>query len=180
MAGILGGQIDAQSKLVWTHDRSGNMSSDQWSREACLLAYEIAADVIVAEHNYGGDLVRLAIRTAWDALQREGTIPADALCPRIKLVHSKKGKLLRAEPVAQLVIEDHVRFGPGLTEFKHEWMTWQANSPWSPGRIDAGVHLAYAAVKVPGAEARVSTVTEKTRQSTGVSTTAARQINRRA
>ncbi|MCA1836376.1 MAG: hypothetical protein LC721_08635, partial [Actinobacteria bacterium] len=180
MAGIIGGELGVDGILTWTHDRSANMASDQWSRKACLLAVEISADVIVAEHNYGGDLVRLAIRTAWDALQREGEVPADAKCPRIKLVHSKKGKFLRAEPVAQLVIEDHIRFGPGLTDYKAEWMSWQPDSPWSPGRIDAGVHLAYAAVKVPGADARVSTVTEKTRQSTGVSRTAARTIQRGA
>ena len=195
VAGVIGGQITPDGKLMWTHDRSAVMGSDQWSRVTCLLAFEIGADVIVAEHNYGGDMVRLAIRTAWDALKREhaelraeaaaagepepeGLIPAEALCPRIKLVHSKKGKLLRAEPVAQLVIEDHVRFGPGLQEFKNEWMTWQVDSKESPGRLDAGVHLAYAAVKVPGADARVSTVTDKTRQSTGVSQTAARQIQR--
>lgn len=179
-AGIIGGGL-SDGKLVFTHDWSGVMPSDEWSRKACLLAMEIGADVIVAEHNYGGDLVRLAIRTAWDALHRDGLVPEGSLsrlCPRIKMVTSKKGKLLRAEPVAQLVIEDHIRFGPGMPEFKNEWMTWQTDSKESPGRLDAGVHLAYAAVKVPGADARVSTVTEKTRQSTGVSRTAARTIQR--
>lgn len=80
--------------------------------------------------------------------------------------------------MVQLVIENDIRFAPGLKEFKAWWMSWQSDSGWSPGRIDAGVHLAYAAVKVPGAAARVSTVTEKTEQSTGVSRTAARTINR--
>lgn len=182
-AGIIGGFLGVDGKLYWTEDRSAAMSSDEWSRETCLLAHELGAEVIFAEANYGRDLVHLAIRTAWDALQREEQIPKGALCPRIKLVNSKRGKLLRAEPIAQQVIEDRARFGGPLKEFKNEWMTWQPPAPgrtsWSPGRLDAGVHLAYGLLKVPGASAVVSTVADKPKTPTGASRMAKRTIDRR-
>jgi len=154
MAGIVGGFKLADGTLRWTHDRSGHMSSELWAREACLLAFEIGADRIVYESNYGGDLVRLAIRTAWEALVREGLVAG--LPPRIVAAHSKRGKMLRAEPIAQQVREGRAVFGPGLPELKAEWQEWHPDSPWSPGRIDAAVHLAFSLLDVPGSESLVS------------------------
>jgi hypothetical protein len=163
-AGVVGGGLlghGTTSKLWWTHDRSGRMSADQWSREACLLAAEISADVIVFEHNYGGDQAHLIIRTAWDALQREGEILPDRLCPMIEAVHAKRGKKLRAEPVAQQVIEDRIRIAPGLLDLEAEWVTWQADSNWSPGRIDGSCYIAYKLLAIPGSDAMISVLTDK-------------------
>ena len=72
------------------------------------------------------------------------------------LVHSKRGKLLRAEPVAQRFVEDRIRLAAPLPELCQEWLTWQPTDPWSPGRIDASVHLAFSLLPVPGATALVS------------------------
>lgn len=178
VAGIIAGMRGVDDRLYWTHDRSGRMSSDAWSREACLLAYEIGADRFVAEHNYGADQVKLVLRTAWEALQRSGEIPPGALCPRIVMVHSKRGKMLRAEPVAQQVIVDNAKFAGLLPDFEREWTSWQSDSKESPGRLDAGVHLAYNLIRIPGAEALVSTVKDQPKEPTGKSRTAARRIER--
>lgn len=179
VAGIIGGFAGVDGRLYWTHDRSGRMSSDEWSRAGCLLAYEIGADRIVFEHNYGGDQSNLIIRTAWKALQDEGLIPKDAPCPKIVASHSKRGKFLRAEPISQQVIIDNARFaGLAMLDFEKEWITWQPGSPESPGRLDAGVHLAYNLVKIPGAEAVVSTITATPKESTGTSKTAQHRISR--
>jgi hypothetical protein len=70
-AGLCAGYLGADQRVYLTHDRSGVMPSDQWAREACILAAETDADRVVVEKNYGGDLVKLAIRTAWEALGRE-------------------------------------------------------------------------------------------------------------
>jgi hypothetical protein len=158
-AGIVGGFLGTDGRLYWTQDRSGRMPSEAWGRAACQLAREIGADRIVAEQTYGGDMVRLVIRTAWDALSREAVRRGESawgFAPRVQLVHSKRGKLLRAEPIAQQLVEDRIRLAAPLLELEREWLTWRPDSPWSPGRIDASVHLAYALLPVPGAESVVA------------------------
>lgn len=69
-AGIVGGYLGSDKRLYITHDRTGIMPSDQWARKACELAIEIDADRVVVENNFGGDMAKLTIRTAWDALIR--------------------------------------------------------------------------------------------------------------
>lgn len=186
-AGIIGGYLGTDDRLYLTHDRTDVLPSDQWAREACILAAETDADRVCIERNFGGDLARLAVRTAWDALSREAQrdgyvwrraqpgeqgekragkdgrwlktpgVIFQRLCPRIVEVSAKKGKLLRAEPIAQQVTEDRIRFARALPETEDEWATWQAGSSDSPGRIDASVYLAYELLPVP--QSGESTVT---------------------
>lgn len=151
VAGIIGGFRGTDQRLYITHDRSRACSSAQWSRRACLLAFEIGATVIHVERNYGGDMVNMAIATAWDALKKEGAIPKDALKPYIAPVIAKTGKYLRAEPIAQQWIEDRIRTTAYLPEMEEEWATWQPDHTDSPGRIDASTYLAYGLLKIPGA-----------------------------
>lgn len=165
-AGIIGGYLGTDRRLYFTHDYTAVMPSDQWSRKACELAVKIDADVIVYEATYGGDMVRLAIRTAWDALRREeleemggdendptykATARYNRLCPRTIGVTARKNKLLRAEPIAQQWLEDRIRTAAYLPEFEEEWATWQPDHTDSPGRIDAGTYLAYHLLPLPPA-----------------------------
>ena len=158
-AGVVGGYLGDDGRLYVTHDLSGVMGSDEWARTACRLARETGADRIVAESNYGGDMVKLVVRTAWDALSREA---ADAgedpwpLPPRIVLVHSRRGKLLRAEPIAQQFAEDRLRLAAHMPDLESEWLSWRPTDSWSPGRIDASVHLAFQLLPVPGSAGLVS------------------------
>lgn len=160
VAGIIGGFRGTDQRLYITHDRSRACSSTQWSRRACLLAFEIGATVIHAEWNYGRDLIHMAISTAWDALQREGAIPKDAIKPYIQPVHAKTGKFLRAEPIAQQWIEDRIRTTAYLPEMEEEWATWQPDHTDSPGRIDASTYLAYGLLKVPGASQHIGNASQ--------------------
>ena len=164
-AGIIGGYLGEDQRLYWTHDRTAHMSSAQWSRAACQLAYDTDAQLIVVETNFGGDQATLAVRTAWTAMQHEELIPEGTLCPRVKPVRAKVGKLLRADPIAQQVIEDRIRFGFYLPDLENEWATWQPDDPDSPGRIDASVYLGYALLRVPGAGKAVTTATDISRAS---------------
>ncbi|MFE2995023.1 terminase large subunit domain-containing protein [Nocardia sp. NPDC059246] len=143
-AGIIGGHLDDTGRFWWTHNRTARMSSAEWPVQACLLAHEIGADRIVFESNYGGDMAKTLITQAWDALQRDGDIPRGALCPYVRSVHSRRNKTLRAEPVAQAVITGRIGFGthPSLQGLISEWVDWEPGSTWSPGALDAAVHLA--------------------------------------
>lgn len=148
-AGVIGGFLGADGRLWITHDRSGVMSSTDWSRAACLLAYETNASVLISELNFGGDMVLLVIRSAWDALVKEGRIPANVLPPQMKGVRAKQGKLLRAEPIAQQMLLDRVRLRGMFPDLEREWVTWAPTDQLSPGRIDASVYLAYGLLPIP-------------------------------
>lgn len=170
VAGVIGGYLGTDGRLYYVSDRSKAMSSDEWSRTACEMAVDLDADRIVFESNYGGDMAGLAIRTAWAQLRREeldrlrGEISAEVfetteayrsaarynrLPPRVVAVRAKKNKLLRAEPIAQQWIVDRIRTRAYLPEFEEEWATWQPDQTDSPGRIDAGVYLAYDLLPPP-------------------------------
>jgi hypothetical protein len=156
-AGVVGGYLGTDRRLYIHRDLSKPMGSDAWSKAACQMAVDIDADRIIFESNYGGDMGKLAIRTAWSTLQAEemaelGGPDSDAyrqqarfnrLPPRIVAVHARKNKLLRAEPIAQQWIEDRIRTAAYLPELEEEWATWQPDQTDSPGRIDASVYLAY-------------------------------------
>lgn len=148
-AGIVAGFLGEDRRLYLTHDRSGVMSSEAWARTACQLAAEVTADRFVIETNFGGDQATLVLRTAWEALRREDPERFSAFVPRIVTVRARRGKLLRAEPIAQQWIEDRVRTAAHLPDLESEWATWQAGSSDSPGRIDASVYLAYELLPVP-------------------------------
>jgi hypothetical protein len=147
-AGVVAGYLGEDQRLYLTHDRSGVMSSEAWTRAACELAQETNAELIICEVNFGGDMCTLAIRTAWEALRREHPDRFGSICPRIVAVRAKRGKMLRAEPIAQQWIEDRIRTAAFLPELESEWTSWLPG-PESPGRIDASVYLAYELLPVP-------------------------------
>lgn len=159
--GIVGGALCEDDRVYVTHDWSAVLPSTEWPRVACRLAAEIDADRITLEQNFGGGMPKTLVRTAWEALRREWDEanprePRDAnpyrrLPPRITLVNARRNKLLRAEPIAQQVQEDRMRFGGFFSELTTQWTTWQPNDPQSPGALDACVYLGYALLTVPGA-----------------------------
>ena len=69
-------------------DRSLRDAPAAWGRAAAHAYHEFKADRIVAEENFGGEMVRFVIRAA-DAMRR---------CS----VSASRGKVLRAEPVSAL------------------------------------------------------------------------------
>lgn len=150
-AGLVGVGLDEHQHAWFIEDRTAVWSPVEWPRQACLMAYELAAGAIVFEANYGGGMARQLITQAWEYLQREVNpatgqpwIPAEALCPMIKSVHGKVSKALRAEPIAQAVLTGRVWFARGvdLATLQREFTLWQPGSTWSPGALDAGVYAA--------------------------------------
>ncbi|MFE0546545.1 terminase large subunit domain-containing protein [Streptomyces sp. NPDC058891] len=146
VAGIIGGFLGDDGRVWVTDDVSAAMSSAEWSTAACLLAYRTNAAIIYVEWNYGRDMCVLAIQTSWEKLQNEGEIPKGTLTPAIAPVRAKQGKLLRAEPIAQQMVQDKVRFRGVFTDMEREWATWQPTDPDSPGRIDASCILIYGLI----------------------------------
>lgn len=139
--GIGAGYRGTDGRIYFTHDLSEVLPSTVWPRVVCELALLVGAEMIVFEHNYGGDQAGALIRTAWSALAAERRMPD--MPPRIEMVHAKKNKRLRAEPVAQLIVEDRYRFVGYHPKVHRHWTTWQPTDTESPGSLDVSVYLGW-------------------------------------
>lgn len=148
-AGVIGGYLGEDGRCHFTHDLSGVMPSDAWGRAACELAADTGADFFVIERNYGGDMAKLMVRTSWDALRREQPERFGMTVPRIIEVTARRGKMLRAEPIAQQWVENRCVTAAYLPDLESEWATFLPGATDSPGRIDASVYLALELLPVP-------------------------------
>lgn len=163
-AGVVAGYLGDDERLYVTHDWSARMKSEDWSRKACELAVLTKADRFIIEKNYGGDLCQLAVRTAWVQLAAEeqearavaraegrdpGPVLYGPLIPRVVEVTARKNKILRAEPIAQQIIMDRMRFAAYLPGIEHQWQTFLPTSKESPGNLDACVYLGYDLLPMP-------------------------------
>jgi phage terminase large subunit-like protein len=77
-------------------DRTCRLSPEGWGRRAVEAFDAFGADRIIAEKNYGGDMVRATIQTV------RKTAP-------VTLVNATRGKVVRAEPVSALYEQRRIR-----------------------------------------------------------------------
>jgi hypothetical protein len=118
--------VDRHGYTIADRSQPGHLGPSNWATAAVQLYHQLEADRIVAEKNFGGDMVRSTIH------QIDATVP-------VKLVHSSRGKAVRAEPVAAAAEggrEHHVGYLPALED---EMTTWRPDDRWSPNRLDAKV-----------------------------------------
>ena len=113
-------------------DRSGTMSPAEWGALAVRLYQAHGADRIVAETNFGAEMVELTIRTVRDADDR----PIGANVP-FKALTAARGKAARAEPVSALYEQGKVHHVGTFPELEDELCSWEPNSGMrSPNRLD--------------------------------------------
>lgn len=114
--------------LYVLEDRSGKWSPHGWATEADRLYREYKADAIVAEKNFGGDMVKT-------------TVESTGTKARIVVTTATRSKELRAEPIVALYEQGRAFHNSrGFEELEEEMVTWVPGSGPSPNRIDAMVH----------------------------------------
>jgi phage terminase large subunit-like protein len=108
-------------------DRSLRDAPAAWGRAAVQAYYEFKADRIVAEENFGGEMVRFVIRAA------------DPHAP-VQVISASRGKVLRAEPVSALYAQGlvhHVGRLPVLEDQLCAFTTQGYRGEGSPDHADA-------------------------------------------
>ena len=103
----------------------------EWGKAVVTAYHRHEAGKVVAEANFGGDMVKHTIHTI------DPTVPVD-------LVHASRGKAVRAEPVSVLYSQGrghHIGAFPALEDELVQWEPGQS----SPNRLDA---LVWAATKI--------------------------------
>lgn len=121
-------------------DYSGRYTPAEWALHTYAAAADYDADVIVAETNYGGDMVKTVLDTS--------PKPSRARHVRVKLVSSRKGKLIRAEPVFSLFEQGKAHLVGPQGVLETQLCSWVPGTGKSPDRLDAMVH---AAIELTGA-----------------------------
>lgn len=111
---------------------------EEWAQAAIALYRALDADMIIAESNQGGDMVR-------SVLQQAGAdVP-------VKLAHAKRGKWLRAEPVAYLYAQGRVHHVGSFAALEDEMLDFGPDGLSTPGkspdRLDA---LVWAITELTG------------------------------
>jgi phage terminase large subunit-like protein len=108
---------------------AGGLSPEGWARRVCAAATEWGADLIVAERNQGGDMVRATIRGV------------DAGAP-VRLVSATRAKAARAAPVALRFETGGARLAgtfPALEAEMRAFTYGGHTGEGSPDRVDAMV-----------------------------------------
>jgi len=122
-------------------DVSERLTPERWARRAIQTYYETRANLLVAESNFGGQMVQSTIRAV------DPNVP-------VKLVTASRGKRLRAEPVSALDEQGklhHVGTFPTLEDQLCSWVP-DSGDP-SPDRLDARV-WAIIELMLAGAEVK--------------------------
>jgi predicted phage terminase large subunit-like protein len=119
---VVGLGVDGRGYVV--ADRSCRLSPDGWARRAVQAFDDYRADLVVAEVNNGGEMVRTTLQTV------RRTIP-------YKAVHASRGKQVRAQPVAALYEQGKVSHVEAFPELEEQLTTWTPESGTSPDRLDA-------------------------------------------
>ena len=105
-------------------DTSGVIAPEVWSARVQVAFDETSADCVVAEKNYGGDMVAAVLQKTRRHLP-------------VKLVTASRGKAVRAEPISYLYSQGRVSHVGTFLELEDELTTWVPGDGWSPGRLDA-------------------------------------------
>jgi len=107
------------------HAKPVTDEGDGWGQVAVQLYRDLKADRIVAEVNFGGDMVEMVIRTV------DRNVP-------YKAVSASRGKQVRAEPVSSLYQQNRVHHVGAFARLEDELCDWDPNtSKKSPNRLDA-------------------------------------------
>ena len=139
-------------------DRSGYYSARDWPAIVVRAMKSNRADYVVAEANQGGGLVQTTLEAA-AAAHGKASLP-------VKLVHATRGKVTRAEPVAQLARQGRVRHVGVHDTLEAQLTTWEPGHE-SPGRLDA---LVWGVTDlIPGIGDPIETTPRPVRRDAGMS-----------
>jgi hypothetical protein len=142
--GIVAVGLGSDHRYYVLEDASGPATPDAWAKAVAVLHRKRQGDKVVAERNYGGEMVASTL------LHAEPDLPVD-------LITSSRGKALRAEPVSVLYARGMVSHVGRLVELEDQQGTWTPDSGWSPDRLDA---LVFAVTELAGGSAALAFLTQ--------------------
>jgi phage terminase large subunit-like protein len=111
-------------------DLTGKYSPNEWASKAMHLYRIWGADAIIAEKQYGGDMVKSTLDHYLEDNHEEA---------RVLVTNAMHSKRTRAEPIVGLYEQERVFHLRGLAELETEMVSWVPGTGASPNRLDAAV-----------------------------------------
>jgi len=105
-------------------DKSINARPEGWGRQVVEAYHEWEANYVVAESNYGGEMVESVIKAV------DKDVP-------VKLVHASRGKIVRADPISAKYEKGLIHHVGSFPKLENEMLTYIGDPRWSPNRLDA-------------------------------------------
>lgn len=152
--GIIGGILSGTGDIILTEDRSGLWTSDQWAREAVLLALEIGAREICLEGFSTWNTYKNVITRTWSDIAQEAReklatdedltpVEKRALVPTMPFLVTKYTESGDPEARASLLRKDFERKRARvvqykMAEFEEQAADWQTGQH-CPDRVSAAV-----------------------------------------
>lgn len=125
--GIIVGGLGTDGNGYVLEDLTIKAGPATWGKVATDAYERHAADTIVGEQNYGGEMVKFVVRTA------KPKVP-------YKKVTASRGKVVRAEPISSLTEQGKIRFAGTFQELEDELCSFTTSGyigEKSPNRADA-------------------------------------------
>lgn len=123
---------DPLPPLRWTRPKTPRKHApEEWGELVLRALWHFGGQLVVAETNRGGDLVKANVRAALFRLRgaRQRVV--------VETVHAVKGKEIRAEPVATAYEQRRVHHVGAHAALEAELTEWDPASTVSPNRLDA-------------------------------------------
>ena len=142
---VAAGRADDGTIYVIADASVSGLTPQGWAVKAVALWRRLQADVLIAEVNQGGDMVKAVV----NAVGAE--VPVTS-------VHATRGKYLRANPVSQLYEQGRVKHAGAFPELEDEMCDFGLDglsSGRSPDRLDALVWAVSALTFAARGEPRV-------------------------
>ena len=116
-------------------------SPEQWAGKTIDLYDKYSADLVVAERNFGGDMVVHTVRREAEIRFLQGRRKSKRI--HVRDVHSNKGKVVRAEPFVGSYEKGYIRHVGEKVQLEREMSRftrdWDRVRDGSPNRLDAHV-----------------------------------------
>jgi len=132
--GIIAAALGNDGRYYVLRDASGVVSPEVWSARTIVAYDDLAADRVVVEGNFGGDMAISVLQNAKANIS-------------IEKVTASRGKAVRAEPISFLYSQGKVSHVGSFLQLEDELCTWIPGAGWSPGRLDA---LVWALTELSG------------------------------
>ena len=123
--GIVGAGIDKKGHVYVLCDVSLRGSPREWAEAVVTEYWRYKMDRVIAERNYGGEMVESTIRMVDPNVSYKG-------------IYTTRGKLIRAEPVAALMEKGKLHLVGHFPALEGEMTNWVPGES-SPNRLDAMV-----------------------------------------
>lgn len=128
--GIVAAGIARDGHAYILEDASLQASPNQWANTCSMVYNKYMADFLVAEKNFGGEMVELTVKTVDKDIN-------------YKAVTASRGKEIRAEPISakyEQGLVHHVGDPKQFAQMEDEMTTWKPGGD-SPNRMDALVFV---------------------------------------